>query len=144
MNAKAMFSSATDEWSTPQQLFDDLNREFRFDVDTCAGGDNYKLPEYYCKEQDGLSQDWCKFKSCWMNPPYGREVGKWVKKAYEESKKGCTVVCLLPARTDIRWFHDYIYNKAEVRFIKGRLRFGDAKIAIVKNVQVKKCRRNYK
>ena len=90
--------------------------------DVCATTDNAKCKEFYSPEQDGLAQEWTGV--CWCNPPYGREIGKWVRKAAESS---CTVVMLLPARTDTKWFHDYIYGKAEIRFIKGRLKFGDAK-----------------
>ena len=128
MNTRVMFSSKTDEWETPQDLFDELNKEFQFDLDVCANGDNHKCKLWWNKEQDGLYQSWHKHaKTFWMNPPYGREIGKWVKKAYEESQKGCTVVCLLPARTDTKWFHEYIYGKTEIRFIKGRLKFGGSK-----------------
>ena len=125
MNTEVMFSSKTDEWATPQDLFDRLNDEFHFTLDVAANADNAKCKQYFDKNKNGLNWDWggC----CWMNPPYGREIGKWVKKAYEESLKGCTVVCLLPSRTDTRWFHDYIYGKAEIRFIKGRLKFGGCK-----------------
>jgi phage N-6-adenine-methyltransferase len=127
MNTKVMFSSKTDEWETPQELFDELNKEFQFDLDVCATNMNTKCAVWYDKESDGLSRNWHYTGKCWMNPPYGRQIGKWVKKAYEESQKGCTVVCLLPARTDTKWFHEYIYGKAEIRFIKGRLKFGGSK-----------------
>jgi phage N-6-adenine-methyltransferase len=122
-----MFSSKTDEWETPQWLFDELNKEFNFKLDVACNYYNCKCEIGYMKnenDQGGLSRKW--FGSCWMNPPYGKEIGKWVKKAYEESQKGCTVVCLLPARTDTRWFHDYC-TKGEIRFIKGRLKFGGCK-----------------
>lgn len=122
-----MFSSRTDLWETPQDFFDNLNNEFNFDIDVCASQENAKCNTYFTKEQDGLQQSW-RGMVCWCNPPYGREVGKWVQKAYISSKnEGSTVVMLLPARTDTRWFHDYIYNKSEIRFIKGRLKFGDSK-----------------
>jgi len=128
MNTRVMFSSKTDEWETPQDLFDELNKEFQFDLDVCANQQNTKCANWYGKSIDGLTQNWHVWnKPCWMNPPYGREIGKWVKKAYEESQKGCTVVCLLPARTDTKWFHEYIYGKTEIRFIKGRLKFGGSK-----------------
>ncbi len=118
-----MFSSSTDLWATPQDFFDRLNAEFDFDIDVCASPENAKCDTYFTKEQDGLSQSWG--VTCWCNPPYGREVGKWVKKAYISSKnEGSTVVMLLPARTDTKWFHEYIYNQSEIRFIKGRLKFG--------------------
>lgn len=118
-----MFSSQKTEWETPQPLFDTLNREFRFTTDVCALRENAKCERYFTPEINGLNQAWdgC----CWMNPPYGRKItGKWVEKAHRESLNNTTVVCLLPARTDTKWFHDYIYGKAEIRFIKGRLKFG--------------------
>ena len=115
------FSSKTSEWETPQTLFDELDKEFHFDLDVCASGDNWKCINYFNKDMDGLSKQWSKRN--WMNPPYGREIGKWVKKASENP----LTVCLLPARTDTKWFHDYILGKAEIRFIKGRLKFGGHK-----------------
>ena len=124
---KGLFTSNTDMWSTPQNLFDKLNQEFNFLIDVCADKDNAKCAEFFSKEEDGLTIRWV--NNCWMNPPYGREIGKWVKKASESVKDiADVVVCLLPSRTDTRWFHDYIYNKpnVEIRFLKGRLKFGDA------------------
>lgn len=127
MNTAAMFSSATDLWATPQWLFDDFNAEFGFTLDACALPSNAKCAKYFTPEVDGLAQDWSG-EVVWCNPPYGREIGKWVKKCAEESKKNdTTVVALLPARTDTKWFHEYIYHKAEVVFLRGRLKFGDAK-----------------
>lgn len=117
------FSSKTDQWSTPQDFFDKLNEEFKFNLDVCANTENHKCAMWFSEEEDGLSKDWSNVR-VWMNPPYGREIGKWVKKASEA--KG-VVVCLLPSRTDTRWFHDYIYGKAEIRFLKGRLKFGGSK-----------------
>jgi phage N-6-adenine-methyltransferase len=125
MNTEVMFSSKTDLWATPQSYFDEVNKEFGFDLDVCALPDNAKCKNYFTPEINGLSQEW--IGRVWMNPPYGREIGKWVQKAYESSQKGTLVACLLPARTDTLWFHNYIYGKAEIRFIKGRLKFGDAK-----------------
>jgi len=125
MNTDLMFSSDKSEWETPQWLFDQLDQEFGFTLDVCALPENAKCEAFFTPEDDGLSQDW--HGVCWMNPPYGREVLWWVRKAYEESCKGATVVCLLPARTDTLWFHDYIYGKAEIRFLKGRLKFVGAK-----------------
>lgn len=123
----ALFSSATDLWATPQDFFDKLNSEFGFTLDPCATKANAKCGKYYTKEEDGLQQDWGGHV-VFCNPPYGRELPKWVEKAYNESKKpGTTVVMLIPARTDTRYFHDYIYHKAEIRFLKGRLKFGDSK-----------------
>lgn len=125
MNTKLMFSSETDLWETPQETFDKLNEEFNFDLDVCANEENYKCEKYFSLENDGLAQEWV--GTCWMNPPYGREIGKWVEKAYESSLRGNTIVCLLPSRTDTKWFHNYVLGKAEIRFIKGRLKFGDSK-----------------
>lgn len=124
---KVLFSSATDQWATPQGFYDELNSEFHFTLDPCADSTNHKCPKYFTKEDDGLIQDWGG-NVVFCNPPYGREVGKWVEKCYKESKKpDTTVVMLIPARTDTKWFHEYIYKKAEIRFIKGRLKFGDSK-----------------
>ena len=128
MNTDVMFSSATDNWSTPQDFFDKLNDEFHFTLDVCADENNHKCEHYYTKEIDGLSRPWV--GTVWCNPPYGRKIGEWVRRAYISSQIGsATVVMLLPARTDTRWFHDYIYNKSntEIRFIKGRLKFGGCK-----------------
>ena len=123
-----MFSSNTDKWATPQWFFDELNKEFCFTLDPCADESNYKCEKYYTEEQDGLLQDWGG-ETVFCNPPYGKkETGLWTKKCYEESlKPNTTVVLLIPARTDRKSFHDYIYNKAEIRFVKGRLKFGDGK-----------------
>jgi phage N-6-adenine-methyltransferase len=127
MNTEVMFSSKTDEWETPQNLFEDLNKEFGFTLDVCATTENTKCFYFFNKSTNGLSIDWFSWgEVCWMNPPYGREIGKWVKKAYEENQKGATVVCLLPARTDTKWFHEYC-TKGEIRFLKGRLKFGGCK-----------------
>lgn len=124
---KGLFTSNTDLWETPQDFFDKLNDEFQFELDVCAIESNAKCTRYISPEVDALKQEWHKIaKVCWMNPPYGREIGKWVKKAYEESLKGCTVVCLLPARTDTKWWHNYCM-KGEIRFVKGRLKFGKSK-----------------
>ena len=119
-----MFTSNTCEWETLQELFDSLNAEFGFELDVCATPSNAKCERYFTREMDGLSQEWKGV--CWMNPPYGREIGKWIRKAYEASILGATVVCLIPARTDTSWFHDYCI-KGEVRFIRGRLKFGGSK-----------------
>lgn len=119
---KGLFTSNTDLWETPQDFFDGLNKEFGFDLDVCALPENAKCERYFTPEKDGLDQEWK--GTVWCNPPYGKQVGKWVEKAY---KSNCTVVMLLPARTDTKWFHDYIYRKAEIRFVKGRLKFGGSK-----------------
>lgn len=121
---EGMFSSATDLWATPQDFFDKLHTEFNFNTDVCALPENAKCANYYSPDTDGLQQDWRGV--CWMNPPYGRQIGKWVQKAYEASLNGAIVVCLLPARTDTKWWHDYCM-KGEIRLVRGRLKFGDAK-----------------
>ena len=118
------YSSASDDWETPQFVFDMLNQEFALNVDVCASTKNHKLPMWFSQEEDGLSKDWCGSR-CWMNPPYGREIGKWVKKAATGGAE--VVVALLPSRTDTAWWHDYIQDEAEVRFIRGRLKFGESK-----------------
>lgn len=124
---KILFSSAKCEWETPQDLFDVLNKEFAFTVDVAALPENAKCKRYYTPETDGLAQDWTN-EVVWCNPPYGREIGKWVAKAY---KSRCKTVMLIPARTDTKWFHDYIYSKQDVayRFIRGRLKFGGVQTA---------------
>lgn len=110
------------EWSTPQYLFDELDKEFGFSVDVCALPENAKCKRFYTLIDDGLLQDW-DGEIVWMNPPYGKTIGHWMKKAGEVD---ATVVCLVPARTDTEWWHKYVIGRrAEVRFIKGRLRFGD-------------------
>lgn len=127
LNTKVLFSSKEEKWATPQDFFDKLNDEFHFTLDAAASPDNAKCANYFTEEQDGLAQSWGGH-TVWCNPPYCRKTGLWVKKAYEEHQRtGCTVVMLLPSRTDVRWFHDYILGKAEIRFIKGRLKFGGNK-----------------
>ena len=127
LNTKVLFSSKEEKWATPQDFFDKLNDEFHFTLDAAASPDNAKCANYFTKEQDGLAQSW-EGHTVWCNPPYCRKTGAWVKKAWEEHQRtGCTVVMLLPSRTDVRWFHDYILGKAEIRFIKGRLKFGGNK-----------------
>lgn len=123
---QALFSSATNEWPTPQAFFDRLNNKFNFTLDPCATDENHKCPTYYTIKDDGLKQDW-KHHAVFCNPPYGREIGDWAKKSYFASLAGATVVLLVPARTDTKWFHDWVYEKAELQFIKGRLKFGDGK-----------------
>jgi site-specific DNA-methyltransferase (adenine-specific) len=125
MNTDVMFSSATDVWATPQDLFDDLHAVYGFTLDVCALPENAKCARFFSPKDDGLAQDWAP-ATCWMNPPYGRTIGKWVKKAWDESRRGATVVCLLPSRTDTKWFHDYCM-RGDVTFMRGRLKFGDAK-----------------
>lgn len=126
MNTSVMFSSKSDLWETPQDLFDKLNSEFKFTLDACANSENAKCGHYFSLSDNGLKQEWS--GTVWCNPPYGREIGKWVAKAQVEAAKGnATTVMLLPARTDTKWFHRYIYRRAEIRFLRGRLKFGGAK-----------------
>jgi len=125
MKSDLMFSSKSNEWATPQNFFDLLNKEFGFTLDAAATSENAKCDRYFTAEENGLNQDWSN-EIVWLNPPYGREIGKWVEKAFSEAQKGATVVCLIPARTDTRYFHEYCF-KGEIRFIKGRLKFGEAK-----------------
>ena len=119
-----LMSSNSDRWETPQKLFDELNQKYNFEIDVCALPENAKCENYFTPEVDGLKQEWS--GACWMNPPYGREIGKWMKKALESSRNGATVVCLVPARTDTAWWHDYAM-KGEIEFIRGRLKFGNSK-----------------
>lgn len=126
MKRETLFSSRSDDWATPVEVFQKLDSEFHFNLDPCADDQNHKCERYFTKEIDGLSQNWGGYR-VFCNPPYGREITKWVRKAYEEAhKKDTLVVMLVPARTDTKWFHDYVYNRAEIRFIKGRLTFGDS------------------
>lgn len=123
---KAMFSSERDDWETPKDFFDRWNKLFHFNLDAAANAQNAKCEKYFTPEDDALTKSWAG-NTVWLNPPYGRNIGKWVKKAYEESKKPNTfVVCLLPARTDTAWFHDYCC-KGTVHFIRGRIKFGGCK-----------------
>lgn len=126
MNTELMFSSKSNEWSTPQDFFDKLNGEFCFTLDPCSTDENAKCKKHYTIEDDGLSKSW-ENEIVFCNPPYGGETKKWVKKAYEESKNGAVVVMLIPCRPDVSYFHDYILPYAEIRFIRGRLKFGDSK-----------------
>lgn len=119
-----LFSSKTDLWATPQDFFDRYDRVYQFDLDVCALPENAKCRNYFTPDDDGLAQHWAPWR-CWCNPPYGRGIGQWVRKAWEESARGALVVCLLPARTDTAWWHDYA-ARGRVQFIRGRLKFGDA------------------
>ena len=124
---KGLFTSSTDEWATPQDFFRTLDEEFHFTLDPCSTDNNAKCKLHYTLKDNGLEQDW-EGQIVFCNPPYGRTIKDWVRKAYEESTKpNTTVVMLLPARTDTAFFHDYIYHKAkEIRFIRGRLHFNGA------------------
>ncbi len=116
------FSSATNEWETPQSFFDELDAEWHFTLDPCCTHANAKCAKHYTQAENGLAQDWSG-EHVFLNPPFGREIHRWMKKAYRESLRGALVVCLVPARTDTTWWHAYA-AKGEVQFIKGRLCFG--------------------
>ena len=118
-----LFSSASTDWATPPEVFEPLDKEFRFTLDPCATAENAKCVRFYTAAEDGLQQPWAPHR-VFMNPPYGREIRQWMAKAAEENTKGALVVCLIHARTDTRWWHDCVEGKAaEVRFLRGRVRF---------------------
>ena len=117
-------SSATDKWTTPSDLFRRLDSIFHFELDVCASADNTKCARYFSEADDGLKQEWN--GACWMNPAYGRTIGKWMRKAWQSSEQGATVVCLVPARTDTKWWNQWAV-RGQVLFLRGRLKFGDAK-----------------
>lgn len=118
-----LFSSNREDWETPHELFEQLHREFGFTVDAASTDENAKIERHYTEENDGLIQSW-EGETVFCNPPYGRKIAAWVKKAYEESRKpNTTVVLVIPSRTDTSYFHDYLYGKAELRFVRGRLSF---------------------
>lgn len=126
MVSKTLFSSNSDEWATPKDFFDRLDAEFNFTLDPCATDENHKCPQYFTKEEDGLGKDWGG-QRVFCNPPYS-EISKWVEKAFYETRKDNTlVVLLIPARTDTKYFHNYILHRTEIRFVKGRLKFGNGK-----------------
>ena len=127
LNTKLMFSSKNHKWETPQDFYDKLDAEFNFTLDPCCEKETAKCNKYYTSKENGLEQDW-EGETVFCNPPYGREQKLWIEKCWKESNKpDTTVVMLLPARTDTIAFHKYIYNRAEIRFIKGRLKFGNSK-----------------
>lgn len=123
---ESLFSSRSEEWPTPLEFFLDLHKEFQFTLDPCATHMNARCSSYFTKDDDGLQQSWGQH-TVFCNPPYGRQMWSWAKKCFEASRGGATVVLLAHARTDTRWFHDWVYGKAELRFVKGRLRFGDGR-----------------
>ena len=123
-NLSVHFSSATDLWATPQELYDKLNARYSFELDVCATAENAKCPRYFTVADNGLAQEWR--GRCWMNPPYGREIGAWMAKAWRSAQAGALVVCLVPARTDTAWWHDYAV-KGQIEFLSGRLKFGGHK-----------------
>lgn len=117
-------SSRTDDWATPAEYFARVDAEHGpFDLDACASPENAKCDRYFTRDDDGLAQPWT--GRVWMNPPYGRTIGDWMRKAWESSQSTAElVVCLVPARPDTRWWHEYAM-RGEIRFVKGRLKFGD-------------------
>lgn len=117
-----LFTSRTDEWGTPQTVFDALNKEFHFDLDAAAQADNAKCEKFF---SDALFEDWTQYKSVFVNPPYSQNK-QFLKKAFESGKK-TTVVVLCPCRTDTIWFHEYAMQAKEIRFVKGRLKYNDGK-----------------
>ena len=124
---KTIFSSKTDAWSTPQSFYDKLNKTYTFTLDPCASAKTAKCTSYFTEEDDGLEKDWSGH-SVFMNPPYGKGIGEWLRKAREEGQKDNTsVVCLIPSRTDTKYFHDYCMRSDLLYFVKGRLKFGDSK-----------------
>lgn len=129
MKQDVMFSSKTNEWETPPDFFSAVNTEFHFTLDPASTHENAKCEKHYTILENGLLQSWAN-EVVFCNPPYGREQKLWIMKAFEESRAGnAKVVMLLPARTDTAAFHDYIYGKAEIRFLRGRLKFGESKNA---------------
>lgn len=120
-----LFSSKDMTWETPIEEFMKLNNEFHFTIDICASHHTAKCKRYYTEETDELSKDWSN-EICWMNPPYGKDISLWMRKAYLESLRGATVVCLILARTDTRYWHNYCMRASEIRFVKGRLKFGNS------------------
>ena len=123
MTIKYHHRSNKQDWETPWELFDEFNFMFQFTLDVCATAENTKCRSFFTPEQNGLLQPW--EGVCWMNPPYGHEIGKWIKKAWDESQKGATVVCLIPSRTDTKWWHEYCM-RGYIIFLKGRIRFVNA------------------
>lgn len=122
MDTKVMFSSNNKEWETPDDFYEAIDSVCHFNLDVCASRENAKCETFYTKEDDGLSKRWV--GTCWMNPPYGREVTKWVEKAcLEGQRRGTRVICLLPARTDTRWWHEHA-SKGRRIYMRGRLKFG--------------------
>ena len=121
---QGLFSSLSPEWPTPAAVFDVLNERYHFTLDACATPDNAKCERFFTPEQDAVQQEWT--GRVFLNPPYGRDIGRWMKKAFESAERGATVVCLVPSRTDTDWWHSYCM-KGSIFFVRGRLRFGDAR-----------------
>lgn len=127
MKTETLFSRKSDEWETPDDVFASLDAEFHFDLDPCATQENHKCSQYYTADDNGLEKNWGG-RRVFCNPPYSK-ISDWVRKCYEESRKpGTLCVLLIPSRTDTRYFHDYILYRSEIRFIKGRLKFGESTV----------------
>mgnify|MGYP003507954173 FL=1 len=125
MKTETLFSSANCEWETPKELFEKLDKEYYFYLDVAATNENALCERYYTQETNGLLQSWdVQIGSVWCNPPYGKDIIKLVEKAYTESFTGVPIVMLIPARTDTRWFHNFVYHKAKIVFLRGRLHYG--------------------
>ena len=133
MQSAVMFSRASDNWSTPQDFWDSLNEEFHFVLDAAATAENTKCPRYLSCTGNALTADWTPYRMIWLNPPYS-QCRKFIAKAADAAKHGATVVCLVPSRTDTRWWHERVWDRSqhaarpgvEIRFLKGRLTFGGA------------------
>lgn len=121
----AIYSSRTEHWGTPPNLFAALNAIYNFQLDAAASDQNALCPHYFTPKQNALLQDWSTYGRVWLNPPYGRTIGQWMEKTYEQSRKGCIIVALVPARTDTRWWHEFVVDKAGITFLKGRLKYVD-------------------
>jgi site-specific DNA-methyltransferase (adenine-specific) len=117
-----LLSSERGDWATPQAFFDLVDAEFGFTLDAAASEGNAKCAQFYTEADDGLARPWT--GTVWCNPPYGRGIADWVQRGYDESRRGATVVMLIPARTDTAYWHDYVMRAAEVRLLRGRLVFG--------------------
>ncbi len=124
----ALFSSAREDWETPPDFFAVLDQVFAFQLDAAASPHNAKCARYFTKQEDGLARSWRPYKRVWLNPPYGRGMDRWMRKAYEEAQQGCIVVCLVSARTDTRWWHDWVHDKALVTFLRRRLKFRNPEV----------------
>ncbi len=124
---RGKFASIRNDWTTPDELFREIDAEFGFTLDAAASAENKKVAAFFDKKIDAMTQDWAPHR-IWLNPPYGEgyKLSQWVKKAHDEAQRGATVVMLIPARTNTNWFHDYCLGKAQVRFIRGRPKFGGA------------------
>jgi len=124
--AKLLSHKGNQDRRTPKALFDELDKEFHFQLDPCTSTskpNNLGTPNYFLyPEQDGLKEDWSKYKSVFVNPPF-KDAYKWLKKSKEESEKGCTVVVLLPSKTETKWWHEFALKADEIRFVQRRVTF---------------------